>query len=169
MKDLLTTSPVLAYPQFQDEASAFILHTDASERGLGALLEQDGCVVAYASQALKQPEKNYSVIQKECLAVVYATKPFCYYLLGRPFQLYTDNAPLQWLSAQKMEGLLCRWALALQEFDFKISYKPGSQNVSANALSQRTVNVTPNGCSAMLVLEGSLGLHHQPTTPALVF
>ena len=134
LKDLLTTAPVLVYPQFQDDASAFILHTDASEGGLGAVLEQDGWVVAYASCALTQSEKNYSVIQKECLAIVYATKKFRHYLLGRPFQLYTDHASLQWLSAQ-MEGMLCRWALALQEFDFNISYKPGSQNASADAFT----------------------------------
>ncbi len=119
--------PVLAYPQFQDGASAFILHTDASDRGLGAVLEQDGRVVAYASRALTQSERNYSVIQRECLAVVYAVKQFRHYLLGRPFQLYTDHAPLQWLSGQKMEGMLCRWALALQEFDFTISYTPGAK------------------------------------------
>ena len=52
LKDLLTTAPVLAYPQFQDDANTFILHTDASEGGLGAVLEQDGRVVAYASRAL---------------------------------------------------------------------------------------------------------------------
>ena len=105
--------------------------------------------MAYASRALTQPEKNYSVIQRECLAVVYATKQFRHYLLGRPFQLYTDHAPLQWLSGQKMEGMLCRWALALQEFDFTISYKPGSQNVSADALSRCTL--APDSCSATFI------------------
>ena len=49
----------------------------------------------------------------------------------------TDHKPLQWLSAEKMEGLLCRWALALQEYDFKIVYRPGSQNMNADALSRR--------------------------------
>ncbi len=47
----------------------------------------------------------------------------------------TDHAPLQWLSSQKMEGLLCRWALALQEFDFDIVYREGSLNSNADALS----------------------------------
>ena len=149
MKDLLTTAPVLAYPQFQDGASAFILHTDASDRGLGAVLEQDGRVVAYTSRALTQSERNYSVIQRECLAVVYAVKQFRHYLLGRPFQLFTDHAPLQWLSGQKMEGMLCRWALALQEFDFTISYTPGAQNVSADALSHCTI--PHHSCSATFV------------------
>ena len=49
----------------------------------------------------------------------------------------TDHAPLQWLSAQKMEGMLCRWALAMQEFSFDISYRKGSLNGNADALSRR--------------------------------
>ena len=52
-------------------------------------------------------ERQYNVIQRERLAVVYALKQFRHYLLGHPFVLHTDHAPLQWLSAQKMEGMLC--------------------------------------------------------------
>ena len=59
------------------------------------------------------------------------------YLLGRPFTLITDHAQLQWLSAQKMEGMLCRWALSMQEYTFTIQYRSGSQNANANALSRR--------------------------------
>jgi len=67
------------------KTSPFILQTDASATGLGAVLEQDGHVVAYVSHTLTKSEQNYSVIQKECLAVVYAMKQFRHYLLGRPF------------------------------------------------------------------------------------
>lgn len=74
--------------------------------GLGAVLEQDGHVIAYASRTLTAPERQYSIIQRECLAVVYALKQFRHYLLGRHFQLLTDHVPRQWLSAQKMEGML---------------------------------------------------------------
>ena len=66
----------------------------------------------------------------------FAMKQFRHYLLGRKFQLLTDHSPLQWLSSQKMEGLLCRWALALQEYDFKIKYYKGSLNGNADALSR---------------------------------
>ena len=79
---------------------------------------------------------NYSTIQKECLAAVYAMKQFCHYLLGHPFQLMTDHAPLQWLSAQKTEGLLCRWALAMEEYNFEIVYRKGTLNTNADALSR---------------------------------
>lgn len=62
-------------------------------------------------------------------------KQFRHYLLGRNFQLLTDHSPLQWLSSQKMEGLLCRWALAMQEYDFTIKYRKGQLNANADALS----------------------------------
>ena len=104
--------------------------------GLGCVLEQNDHVIAYASRALSKAEQQYSVIQKECLAAVFAMKQFRHYLLGRKFQLLTDHSPLQWLSSQKMEGLLCRWALALQEYDFTIKYRKGSLNANADALSR---------------------------------
>ena len=85
---------------------------------------------------LTQAERNYSVIQRECLAVVYGMKQFHHYLLGCSFTVLTDHAPLQCLSAQKMEGLLARWALAIQEYDFTIRYRKGGQNNNADALSR---------------------------------
>ena len=100
--------------------------------GLGAILEQDNKVIAYASRALSKSECNYSTIQKECLAIVFATKQFRHYLLGRQFTVMTDHELLQWLSAQKMEGLLCRWALALQEYTFKIVHRKGILNGNAD-------------------------------------
>ena len=136
LKSKLVEAPILAYPQLQEGASEFVLMTDASSLGLSAVMEQDGHVVAYASRTLSQSEKQYSVIQKECLAIVYATKQFRHYLLGRPFKVLTDHAPLQWFSAQKMEGMLCRWSLALQEFNFRVCYRPGSHNGNADALSR---------------------------------
>ena len=76
--------------------------------------------------------------KKKCLALVYALKQFRHYLLGQPFKIIIDHAPLQWLSAQKMEGLLARWVLALQEYEFTIHYRSGQENGNADALSQRT-------------------------------
>ena len=139
LKQNLVQAPVLAYPRFDHNASVFVLQADASAAGLGAVLEQDGHVIAYASRVLNKSEQQYSVILKECLAIVYALKQFRHYLLGRSFKITTDHAPLQWLSAQKMEGLLCRWALAIQEYDFQIEYKKGSQNGNVDALSRRSI------------------------------
>ena len=142
LRTKLGAAPVLTYPKFSQNAAPFAVLTDASQIGLGAILEQDGHVIAYASRSLKPAERNYSVIQRECLAVVYALKQFRHYLLGRHFKIYSDHAPLQWLSAQKMEGLLCRWALAIQEYDFAICYKKGSDNRNADALSRHPCATT---------------------------
>ena len=70
LKTKLTEAPILAYPGFDKEASPLVLQTDASLTGLGAVLEQDGQVIANASRTLSMSEVNYSVIQHECLAVV---------------------------------------------------------------------------------------------------
>ena len=100
-------------------------------------------------------ERQYSTIQKECLAIVYATKQFRHYLLGRHFNLFTDHAPLQWLSAQKMEGLLCRWALCLQEYDFSIMYRKGTQNQNADVLSRLDTKVPKSYPTATTTLQPS--------------
>ena len=88
---------------------------------------------SHASRSLTSPEWQYSTIQRECAAI----KQFRHYLLGRHFKILTDHAPLQRLSAQNMEGMLCRRALVLQEYDFDIDFWKGKQNVNADALSRR--------------------------------
>ena len=93
LKTKLTQAPILAYPQLCQTASPFVLQTDASDVGLGAVLEQDKKVIAYASRTLIKPEKHYSLIQKECLAIVFALKQFRHYLLGQKFELATDHCP----------------------------------------------------------------------------
>ena len=119
----------------------FILQTDASEVGLGACLLQDfdgqKFPVAYASKKLTKSELNYSVIEKECLALVWAIRKFHVYLYGKDFILETDHQPLVYLCQSKMEnGRLVRWALALQPYQCKIRAIKGSQNVCADYLSR---------------------------------
>jgi hypothetical protein len=93
LKRKLTESPVLAYPDF---ARSFIVETDASVKGLGAILSQrqaDGQIhpVAYASRALSAQEKRYAVTELETLAVVWATTHFRAYLYGNDVTVYTDH------------------------------------------------------------------------------
>ena len=76
LKSALTQAPVLTYPDFSATAPPFMLQTDASAVGLGAVLEQGGHVIAYASRTLTKSESNYSVIQKECLAIIFGMKQF---------------------------------------------------------------------------------------------
>ena len=72
LKSKLIQATVLAYPQFSIKSPSFVLQMNASFSGLGAILEQEGCVIAYASRTLNHADQQYSVIQKECLAIVFA-------------------------------------------------------------------------------------------------
>ena len=163
----VTKAPVLAFPDFSPTAAPFHLQTDASAVGIGTVLEQDGHVNAYASRVLSSPERNYSVIQRECLAVVYALKQFHHYLLGRSFILLTDHAPLQWLSAQKMEGMLAHWALVMQEFAFTTQYRKGKENGNADSLSRQTQPINHSAASTAFLHDTKGIQQHQGKDPII--
>ena len=138
LKTCLCSAPILAYPNFD---KPFILQTDASDVGLGAVLTQldksgHERVISYASKTLTDRERNYTAMEKEALAVVFATGHFRVYLLGRKFQLMTDNRALKWLHTIQPKGRIARWIMDLQEFDFTVSHRPGASNQNADALSR---------------------------------
>ena len=141
LKERLTTTPILAFPDF---SHTFILDTDASDYGIGAVLSQvaaDGGekVIAYASQVLSKPERNYCVTHREMLAAVFFTDHFRQYLLGRQFSLRTDHQSISWLqNFKEPQGQLARWLEQLQEYDFTIVHRPGKRHGNADALSRRT-------------------------------
>ncbi|KAL7835047.1 hypothetical protein SRHO_G00292940 [Serrasalmus rhombeus] len=119
----------------------FILDTDASDFGIGAVLSQevDGIerVIAYGSRALSKAERRYATTKKELLSMVVFTKYFKHYLLGREFILRTDHNSLRWLhNFQGLEGQLARWVEQLASFQYKIVHRPGRQHVNADALSR---------------------------------
>ena len=138
LKQRLTTAPVWSYPQFNKECP-FILETNASGRGLGAVLAQqqdDGKVhpVAFASHSLNKHEVNYSILEMETLAIVWAAKLFCPYLLGHHCEVITDHtACLSLLSSPNPSPKLARWAMCIQELDFSINHRPGKSNLVADA------------------------------------
>lgn len=141
-RNLLINQPLLQYPDFTKE---FILTTDASNYAIGAVLSQGeigrDLPVAYASRTLNESEINYSTIEKELLAVVWATKYFRPYLFGRRFTIVSDHKPLQWLfSLKEPNSKLIRWRLRLEEYDYKIVYKKGKCNKNADALSRIELN-----------------------------
>ena len=109
---------------------------------MGAILVQKDepgldYVVAYASRSCNPAEKNYSSFYGECLAAVSATSHFRQYLIGNQFTLVTDHEPIKWiLSTEKLVGTLARWALLLQEFDFKVEHRAGAENGNAHCLSR---------------------------------
>jgi hypothetical protein len=146
LKEMLTKAPILRYPDFE---RSFIIYTDASGIGLGAVLSQiqdngkEG-VIAYASRSLNQAERNYPITDQECLAVIWAIKHFQHYLGLKPFTIVTDHSALKWLQTSKLpKGRRARWVMELQQYDFKIMHRPGKANSNADALSRRE-DIEPN-------------------------
>ncbi|XP_039513052.1 uncharacterized protein LOC120468602 [Pimephales promelas] len=138
IKAALCGGPLLHAPDF---SLPFILQTDASDRGLGAVLSQEvggERPVLYISRKLSKRETMYSTIEKECLAIRWAVLTLRYYLLGREFTLCSDHAPLQWLHRMKdTNARITRWYLALQPFKFQVVHRPGTQMAVADFLSRR--------------------------------
>ena len=139
LKAAMCSSPVLEAPDFQ---KPFILQTDASEQGVGAVLSQKNALgqehpVSYFSRKLLPREAKYSTVEKECLAIKLAVQAFRVYLLGWPFVIQTDHRSLMWLDKFKdTNDRLARWSLALQPFQFSIVHRPGASNGNADASSR---------------------------------
>ena len=140
----MTHPPVLG---FADYSKPFIVETDASHVGFGAVLSQDQDgqhkVIAYASRRLRPSEKNrrnYSSMKLELLALKWAvTEKFRTYLL-----VFTDNNPLKYFqTTAKLGALEQRWAAQLALFDFSISYKSRRSTANADALSRQPLGPVP--------------------------
>ena len=148
LKSHLTSAQVMGYPT---ETGEFILDTDASNFGIGAVLSQiqdeRERVVSYASRSLNKAERNYCVTDKELLAVRYFIEHFRYYLLGRKFTLRTDHQAIRWLFTMKQpKGRLARWLETLASYEFEIEYRPGSKHLNADGMS-RCINPKDCQCS----------------------
>ena len=148
LKGLLTSGRVLAYPTREGK---FVLDTDASDHGIGAVLSQfqDGVEkpIAFASRTLSKSERNYCVTRRELLAIVEFVKQHRHYLQGTRFCIRTDHAPLRFVvQAKDPEGQLARWIDYLSTFDFEIQYRPGKRHLNADALSRRQCDVRCKWC-----------------------
>ena len=153
LKERLVKSPVLKYPDFE---RSFIIYTDASGTGLGAVLAQehdDGKehVIAYASRSMNQAERNYTITDQECLAVIWAVKYFHHYLGLQPFTIVTDHAALKWLQTSHIpKGRRARWMMELQQYDYQIKHRPGKTNANADALSRMYNDFEEQECFMVL-------------------
>jgi hypothetical protein len=125
-----------------DFCKVFILHTNWSALGIGAILNQldeEGkeYVIAYASRNNNKAEINYSSYEGECLAIVWVVIHFRPYLYGTNFTLYTNHEPIKWLMTNdKLTSKLARWALIFQEYEFKVIHR-GITHQNTDTMSRK--------------------------------
>lgn len=134
LKHALVAAPVLALPNF---AKPFVVETDASDKGVGAVLQQDGHPVAYVSKALSPKSQGLSTYDKECLAILIAVDHWRSYLQHSEFILKTDHRSLTHLDAQRVTSPWQQKALTkLMGLNFRLQYKKGAENRVTDALSR---------------------------------
>lgn len=138
LKSLLIRPPILSRPNFNHP---FTLQTDASFSGLGCVLTQtfdnQEHVIAYASRSLQKAELNYTVTEKECLAILFGLKKFRPYIEGYRVTVITDHSALRWLTnLTNPTPRLSRWVLELQGLDLEIIHRKGALNHVPDALSR---------------------------------
>lgn len=136
LKNASISAPVLALPNF---SKPFVIDTDASDKGIGAVLQQDGHPIAFISKALGPRNQGLSVYEKECLAILCAVDQWRAYIQHAEFIIRTDQKSLIHLEDQRLSTPWQYKALTkLMGLQFKIIYKKGRDNNAADALSRRS-------------------------------
>ena len=142
IRQCLLSDPILSYPDFDKE---FIVRTDASSQGIGAVLlqvEEDKLEhpICCVSRTLSTAEKNYSVTDLEGLAIYYAIQKFRHYLISskQPTTFITDHKPLIGLykNTIPVKGRIMRWIEEFNKYKIELKYEKGKKNVFADALSR---------------------------------
>lgn len=138
IKNLVTSPPILKFADFN---KPFIITTDASNKAIGAVLSQGeigkDLPISFASRVLNSAEINYSVTEKEMLAICWAVNHFRPYVFQTKFLICTDHKPIaQALRIKNPGSRLDRLRLKLEEYDYSIVYKPGKNNTNADYLSR---------------------------------
>ena len=141
IKHQIVDAPILAFPRL---VTLFILDTDASDSGIGAVLSQlqdsRERVIAYAAQGLSKSERNYSTTRRELLALVWGAEHFQAYPCGKTFVARTDHKALRWLKNFKNpKGQTARLLERLSDFDIKVEHWAGSSHGNADGLSRNTL------------------------------
>nr|CAD1821648.1 unnamed protein product [Ananas comosus var. bracteatus] len=134
LKVAVATAPVLALLDFSAE---FIVETDASGMGVGAVLLQEGRPIAFMSKPLSPRNRQLSTYEREMLAIVIAIQKWRPYLIGRHFKVKTDHQSLKYLLEQRVSTpSQQKWISKLMGYDYELVYKKGRENVVADALSR---------------------------------
>ncbi|GFY29023.1 retrovirus-related Pol polyprotein from transposon opus [Trichonephila clavipes] len=137
VKAAITKAPVLNLPNFK---KPFELFTDASSIGVGAVLNQEQRPVVIASRSLSAAKRNYTITERECLAVVWALNKFRTYFGSLPIKAITDHAALTHLTNGKnLSNRMIGWALKLAEFNIEWEHRLGTQNTVADVLSRNPI------------------------------
>jgi hypothetical protein len=139
LKNRLTSSPILGHPNL--ESGQYLIDTDASQYGVGAVLRQNqngiDKVIAYTSQHLNDTQSKWSTFDKEFYAIVHAILTFHVYIHGTNITVYSDHKPLEKvLDNHYIHGKLSRWKMILASYDITIRYRPGKSNQNADTLSR---------------------------------
>ena len=149
IKSILTSNQVMGHPRLDRE---FVLDVDASDYALGVELSQpdgNGALrpIFYGSRHLSKSERNYSATARETLAVVFGCEQFREYLQGRRFTIRSDHNPLVWLRGMKEpKRPYSGWIMRLEQFEYKIEYRPGKEHANADYNSRVSGMPEPNKC-----------------------
>ena len=143
LKVMLTTAPVMGHPDFSGQ-HAFILDTDASLVGTGAVISQRypdrDHVLGYYSYTLKPRERRWSTTEREAFAILKAIRNFRHILAGTPFIVVTDHASLRYLMQMKDPfGRISRWIMELQQYNFSVEHRSGVSHGNADSMSRPPV------------------------------
>ena len=140
IKKLVNEAPILRY---YDPNKSLVIQCDASEKGIGAALLQEGQSLAYISRALTDTETRYAQIEKELLAIVYACERFHQYTFGRQITILTDHRPFEAIMKKelgkcpkRLQNMLTR----LQAYDATVLYDPGKKMFLADTLSRAYIH-----------------------------
>ena len=144
LQSALTSESLMAYPT---KTGMFVLDTDASDSGIGAVLSQiqetseedefEERPIAFASKSLTRAQRHYCVTRRELLAIVVFVQNFRHYLLGRKFLIRTDHSSLRWLlNFKNPTDQMARWLEILSQYDFHIQHRAGKKHCNADALSR---------------------------------
>ncbi len=144
LKSSFTSAPILKHP---DPNLPFVLEVDASDCGIGGVLSQRHGQPAklypcafFSRKLTSAAERNYDVGNKELLSMKAAIEEWRHWLEGaiHPFQVITDHKNLEYVkSAKRLNPRQARWSLFFSRFQFTVTYRPGSKNSKADALSRR--------------------------------